>query len=107
MVRNYWAVFINLLGIILDSTTTAPTTTLPGEPGKGGNLDGRTLFSCFSPLGESPPGQAAQIGMGIGITAIAVLAIVETVILARKYGSTALGRQSNYQLPLGPQYELA
>ena len=45
--------------------------------------------------------------MGIGITAIAVLAIVETVILARKYGSTALGRQSNYQLPLGPQYELA
>jgi hypothetical protein len=44
--------------------------------------------------------------MGLGITAIAVLAIIEVVVLFRKFGSAAFGRQSNYQLPTSHQYEL-
>ena len=39
------------------------------------------------PLGESPPGLAARLGMGLGISFLAVLLIGEIVFLYLKFKS--------------------
>jgi hypothetical protein len=57
------------------------------------------LFYFFLFLGESPPGLAAQLGMGFGITIISVLVIGEVIFLYRKYGPTGSTRQRQYELP--------
>ena len=49
-------------------------------------------------LGESPPGMAARLGMGLGITIIAVILIVEIIFLYRKYGCSPSSRESAYAL---------
>jgi hypothetical protein len=53
-------------------------------------------------LGESPPGAAGRLGMGLGITIIGILFIIEIVYFYRKYGCNASPmrmRQSQYELP--------
>jgi len=55
------------------------------------------ISDIFVFLGESPPGVAAQLGMGLGITIIGVLLIVEIIYLYRKYGWNRPRRQSNYE----------
>ncbi|CAF1257100.1 unnamed protein product [Rotaria sordida] len=49
--------------------------------------------------GESPPGVAAQLGMGVGITIIGILLIGEIIYFYRKYGLNGSMHHSNYALP--------
>ncbi|CAF3101289.1 unnamed protein product [Rotaria sp. Silwood2] len=49
--------------------------------------------------GESPPGVAAQLGMGFGITIIGILLIGEIIYFYRKYGLNGPMHHSNYALP--------
>ncbi len=49
-------------------------------------------------LGESPPGLAGQLGMGLGITLIGIVVIVLIVYLYRKYGFNNRRRPSDYEL---------
>ncbi|CAF4110838.1 unnamed protein product [Rotaria sp. Silwood2] len=46
--------------------------------------------------GESPPGVAAQLGMGFGITIIGILLIGEIIYFYRKYGLNGPMHHSNY-----------
>jgi hypothetical protein len=50
-------------------------------------------------LGESPPGVGARLGMGLGITIIAIILFVEIIYFYRKYGCDTPTRQLNYELP--------
>jgi hypothetical protein len=50
-------------------------------------------------LGEPPPGVAGQLGMGLGISFMAVLLIAEVVFLYRKYGfNLSNNRQTLYEM---------
>ena len=64
-----------------------------------------TITASSGARGESPPGQAAQIGMGIGISFMAVILIVEIIVLKRFTGSKRPAREANYQLPAFPMQD--
>jgi len=49
-------------------------------------------------LGESPPGLAGQLGMGLGITFMGIIVIVLVVYLYRKYGFNNRRNPSDYEL---------
>jgi hypothetical protein len=49
-------------------------------------------------LGESPPGVAAKLGMGFGISIISILLIGEIIYFYRKYGLTLSTHRTNYEL---------
>jgi hypothetical protein len=48
------------------------------------------------PFGGSSPGVPAQIGMGLGISLIGILLIIEIVVLYRKYGASKSSRHEQY-----------
>ncbi|CAM4925807.1 unnamed protein product [Rotaria socialis] len=49
-------------------------------------------------VGESPPGTAAQLGMGLGISFIGIILTIEIVYLYRKYGCNQSTREADYAL---------
>ncbi|CAF3598855.1 unnamed protein product [Rotaria sp. Silwood1] len=77
---------------------TAPVTTTPINYQKGNKIYYK-IYYTFVFLGESPPGVAAQLGMGISITIIGIILIGEIIFFYRKYGLNGPMRQSNYALP--------
>jgi hypothetical protein len=50
--------------------------------------------------GESSPGLAARLGMGIGIPLLGLLLIAEIVFLALKYGLSSSARRRTYDIPM-------
>ncbi|CAF3965631.1 unnamed protein product, partial [Rotaria sordida] len=67
------------------TTTTITTTT--------------TTTTINYAKGESSPGVAAQLGMGLGITIIGILLIGEIIYFYRKYGLNGSMSHSSYELP--------
>ena len=50
--------------------------------------------------GESSPGLAARLGMGIGIPLLGLLLIAEIVFLGSKYGLSRSARRHTYDIPM-------
>ncbi|CAF0958738.1 unnamed protein product [Rotaria magnacalcarata] len=50
-------------------------------------------------MGESPPGTAAQLGMGLGISFVGIILIIEIIYLYRRYGCNQSTREADYALP--------
>lgn len=62
-------------------------------------------FLCTICLGEPPPGRAAQLGMGLGITFIGLIVIAEIAFLYKKYGFSSSARASDYELRYTQDYD--
>ncbi|CAF1394313.1 unnamed protein product [Rotaria sordida] len=82
-----------------DSLVDVTAQSSPTFVDNTGNVATTPLSVINYSKGESPPGVAAQLGMGVGITIIGILLIGEIIYFYRKYGLNGSMHHSNYALP--------
>lgn len=83
VIRNRIFIFLNNFSRLFESLEPIVPVSIP----------------ISSNQSEQPPGRAAQLGMGLGITFFVIIVVVEVLFLYRKYGSSRRARDADYQMP--------